>query len=100
MQFDCRRAEGTEDYFSELAAILLQAPDPLPYLNYLGAMQKGISELQRENKRLLLHTKAAESEASSASEAVLKSRELERQVAKLQEELHAKVFSRHPRYKT
>jgi hypothetical protein len=54
-------------------------------------MQRSLNELQRENKRLQIYSKAAESEASSASEAVLRSRDLERQVADLQAELKAKV---------
>lgn len=86
-----RRAQHAESAYFELAGVLSQAPDPVPYLHALVSTQKSLAELQRENKRLHLYGKAAESEASSASEAVLKNRELEKQVAELQAQLKEKV---------
>ncbi len=88
----CRRAEEATKAYCELAGVLSQAPDPLPFLHALQPLQKCLAEVQRENKRLQLYGQAAESEASSASEAVLKNRELERQVAELQAELKEKVW--------
>ncbi|EIE24379.1 hypothetical protein COCSUDRAFT_83683 [Coccomyxa subellipsoidea C-169] len=87
----CRRAEEATKAYCELAGVLSQAPDPLPFLHALQPLQKSLAEVQRENKRLQLYGQAAESEASSASEAVLKNRELERQVAELQAELKEKA---------
>ena len=87
----CRPGEQAAKAFSELAAVLGQAPDPQPYLDAIGPLHERISELQRENRRLQLHGQAAESEASSASQAVLRSRELERDNADLRAQLKRKV---------
>ncbi|BDA46198.1 probable protein CASP [Coccomyxa sp. Obi] len=86
-----RRAEQAEKAYCELAGMLSQAPDPLPFLNSLLPLQKSLSELQKENKRLQLYSKAAESEASSASGVVLRNRDLEKRVAELEAELKEKV---------
>ena len=77
---------------SELAGVLGQAPDPQPYLNAISPMQERVGELQRENRRLQLHGQAAESEASSASQAVSRSRELERENTELKAQLREKVL--------
>ena len=77
---------------SELAGVLGQAPDPQPYLNALSPLQERISELHRENRRLQLHGQAAENEASSASQAVGRNRELERENAELKAQLREKVL--------
>lgn len=90
----CRRAEQAEKAYCELAGMLSQAPDPLPFLNSLLPLQKSLSELQKENKRLQLYSKAAESEASTASDLVLRNRELEKRVAELEAELREKVCIR------
>ena len=87
----CRPGEQAAKAFLELAAVLGQAPDPQPYLEAIGPLQERISELQRENRRLQVHRQAAESEATSASQAVLRSRELERENAELQAQLKKKV---------
>ena len=87
----CRPGEQAAKAFSELAAVLGQAPDPQPFLDAIGPLQERISELQRENRRLQLHQQAAESEASSASQAVLRSRELERENAELKAQLNKKA---------
>ena len=90
----CRRAEEAEKAYCELAGMLSQAPDPLPFLNSLLPLQKSLLELQKENKRLHLYSKAAESEASSASEVVLRNRDLEKRVADLEAQLEEKVCIR------
>ena len=77
---------------SELAGVLGQAPDPLPYLNAISPMQERVGELHRENRRLQLHGQAAENEASSASQVVSRSRELERENAELKAQLREKVL--------
>lgn len=77
---------------SELAGVLGQAPDPQPYLNAISPMQERVSELHRENRRLQLHGQAAESEASSASQAVSRSRDLERENVELKTQLREKVL--------
>ena len=77
---------------SELAGVLGQAPDPQPYLNAIYPMQERVGELHRENRRLQLHGQAAENEASSASQAVSRSRELERENAELKAQLREKVL--------
>lgn len=84
-------AEAAEA-FSELARVLGQAPDPEPYLNAISPLQERVSDLQRENRRLQLHGQAAESEASSASQAVVRNRELERENAGLKAQLKEKVL--------
>ncbi|KAK9906857.1 hypothetical protein WJX75_009234 [Coccomyxa subellipsoidea] len=86
-----RRAQEATKAYCELAGVLSQAPDPVPFLHAISPLQKSLGELQRENKRLQLYGRAAESEASSASEAVLKNRELEKRVAELQAELKEKA---------
>lgn len=87
-----RRAQEATKAYCELAGVLSQAPDPVPFLHAISPLQKSLGELQRENKRLQLYGRAAESEASSASEAVSKNRELEKRVAELQTELKEKVW--------
>ena len=77
---------------SELAGVLGQAPDPQPYLNAIYPMQERVGELHHENRRLQLHGQAAENEASSASQAVSRSRELERENAELKAQLREKVL--------
>ena len=89
----CRPGEPATKAFVELAAVLGQAPDPQPYLDAIGPLQDRVNELQRESRRLQVHRQAAESEASSASQAVLRSRELERENADLQAQLKQKVQS-------
>ena len=91
MHSRCRAGEQAARAFAELAGILGQAPDPEPYLNAIGPLQERIGELQRENRRLQLHGQAAESEASSASQAVVKNRELESENADLKAQLDDKV---------
>ncbi len=88
---NCRAGEQAARAFAELAGILGQAPDPEPYLNAIGPLQERIGQLQRENRRLQLHGQAADSEASSASQAVVKNRELERENADLKAQLTDKV---------
>ena len=77
---------------SELAGVLGQAPDPQPYLHAIFPLQERVGELHRENRRLQLHGQAAESEASSASQAVSRGRELERENAELKAQLREKVL--------
>lgn len=86
-----RAGESAAKAFSELAATLGQAPDPQPYLIAFGPLQQRIGELQRENRRLQLHEQAAESEASSVSQAVIRSRELGRENADLKAQLKDRV---------
>ena len=87
----CRPGEEAAKAFVELAAVLGQAPDPQPYLDAIGPLQERVTELHRESRRLQAHRQAAESEASSTSQAVLRSRELERENADLQAQLKQKV---------
>ena len=80
----CRRAEQAEAALQELASTLSQAPDPAPLLVAIPALQRALADEQRQNRKLAAARDAADAEAGSAAGAMLRCRELERQVAELQ----------------
>ena len=91
----CRQLQLAQRTVSELAGALGQAPDPLPVLQAVGALQLSLADAQRQNRQLQGHMRAADSEASTASGAVLRCRELEREVAELRREAAAQVLARY-----
>lgn len=86
-----RQLQQARRALDELAGALGQAPDPLPYLHAVAGLQGALGEAQRQNRKLAAHSRAADSEASSASAAVLRCRELERELGELRREAAAKV---------
>lgn len=90
-QWHCRRAERAEGALQELAGVLIQAPDPAPLLEAIPGLQRALADEQRLNRKLAAARDAADAEAGSAAGAVLRCRELERQVAELRAEAARKV---------
>jgi hypothetical protein len=86
-----RQLQQAQRALGELAGALGQAPDPLPYLHAVAGLQGALAEAQRQNRKLAAHSRAADSEASSASSAVLRCRELERELGELRREAAAQV---------
>ena len=86
-----RRAEQAEAALRELAGALGQAPDPTPFLEAIPGLQRALAEEQRQNRKLVAARDAADAEDGSAAGAVLRCRELERQLAELQAEAAGKV---------
>jgi hypothetical protein len=89
----CRRADVAEAALVEVGAALLKASDPAPILERMGEASRALAALQRQNRKLELDAKAAESEASAAIGMAARLQELEDSNAQLRRDLAAEVGS-------
>ncbi|KAK9808423.1 hypothetical protein WJX73_003139 [Symbiochloris irregularis] len=80
-----------QQLLQELAALLLQAPDPLPFLVGSQELQQALTEVQKENRRLQKDTQAAENEATSAISMVGQVQKLEAARTETESKLHAET---------